>query len=139
LTPSKNVLFSKDYAKQLLSIAEGDLKSASALIRAKDKGRPENSLYLVQQAVEKAIKSVLISKQIAFPLVHDLGILIAFLPESDYPPGGFDWTALNPFATVRRYEQGAIPITDEEVLTSYQSAKLVLKWAEEHLTLAGCR
>ena len=48
-------------------------------------------------------------------MVHDLGILIALLPVADYPPGGFDWAELNPFATVRRYEDGALPISAEEI------------------------
>ncbi|MBK7961434.1 MAG: hypothetical protein IPK04_09685 [Bdellovibrionales bacterium] len=73
---------------------------------------------------------MLISKQIPFPLVHDLGILIALLPSDQYPPGGFEWTALNPFASIRRYEEGAIPITLEEVEISYKAALLVIDWAK---------
>lgn len=60
---------------------------------------------MLQQSVEKAIESVLVKNQIPFPMVHDLGILIALLPVEKYPTGGFDWTALNPYASVRRYEE----------------------------------
>lgn len=83
---------------------------------------------MIQQSVEKAIKSVLIKKQIAFPLVNDLGILIALLPSDNY--GGFDWTALNPFASVRRYEEGALPISAAEVSAAFNAAKLVIEWAK---------
>jgi hypothetical protein len=62
-------------------------------------------------------------------MVHDLGILIALLPENDYPPGGFDWTALNPFASIRRYEQGHLPISRDELKAAYDAALLVEEWA----------
>lgn len=133
MTPNKNFLFLPEYAPNLLKIAKGDLMTADALIKAPHPGRPENILYMVQQAVEKTLKSVLIKKQIAFPLVHDLGILIALLPETDYPPGGFEWAALNPYASIRRYEEGSLPLTKEEILSSYDAAVLVINWADQIL------
>ena len=96
---------------------------------AHSKGRPENTLYMIQQSVEKTLKAVLIHKQISFPLVFDLGILIALLPKEDYPPGGFDWTELNPYASIRRYEQGALPISLEEIQAAYKACQLVHQWA----------
>ena len=76
---------------------------------------------------------ILVKKQIAFPLIHDLGVLIALLPPADYPPGGFDWTALNLFATVRRYEEGSIPLSKEEISSSYLAALQVINWANKHI------
>jgi hypothetical protein len=90
---NKTILFKPEYSKTLLSIAIGDLSTAKTLLSANDPGRVENILYMIQQSVEKSLKAVLVYKQIAFPLVHDLGILIALLPADEYPPGGFDWTA----------------------------------------------
>ncbi len=130
---TKNILFKVEYAQALLKIAEGDLISAHSLMISSQPGRLENILYLIQQSVEKAIKSVLIKKQIAFPLVHDLGILIALLPVNDYPPGGFDLTSLNPFATVRRYEEGQIPISIDEVQFAYATTLKVIEWAKDLL------
>jgi len=51
---------------------------------------PEQVCFHAQQAVEKAIKSVLLHNKITFPLVHDLEVLInmpdmrsfSFLPGS---------------------------------------------------------
>ena len=131
MNSNKNTLFRPEYATSLLRIAEGDLATAWALIESNSPGRIENVLYMIQQSVEKTLKSVLVKKQIAFPLVHDLGILIALLPESNYPPGGFEWTALNPYASIRRYEEGSLPITREEVLASYNAAILVIDWAKK--------
>lgn len=132
---TKNILFRKEYASELLNIAEGDLVTAKALIDSINPGRLENILYMIQQSVEKSIKTVLISKQISFPLVHDLGILIALLPPLDYPPGGFDLSALNPYASIRRYEAGEIRLEKEEISGAYAAAELVIFWAKKYVTL----
>jgi hypothetical protein len=84
-TNYKKQLFPKEYAKELLQIAKGDLDSAIGLSKV-NTGRPENIVILAQQSVEKSIKSVLVHLQIAFPLVHDLGILVALLPDDNMPP-----------------------------------------------------
>ncbi len=131
MNSDKKILFSPDYAVTLIKIAEGDLTTAQALIQSPNPGRLENILYMIQQAIEKTLKSVLINKQIPFPLVHDLGILIALLPSNEYPPGGFEWTALNPYASIRRYEEGHLPITLDEIKGSYLSATQVIDWAKK--------
>lgn len=128
MVQNKDVLFKKEYAQHLFKIAYGDLDSAEALMTTKSLGRPENILYMIQQSVEKSLKAVLIHKQLSFPLVHDLGILIALLPKEDYPPGGFDWTELNPYASIRRYEEGALPISEKEIKAAFDAAKLVHQW-----------
>ncbi|MEY4616592.1 MAG: hypothetical protein RJB66_1552 [Pseudomonadota bacterium] len=127
---NKPLLFKPEYASSLLTIAKGDLATAAALIQSPNPGRLENIYYMIQQSVEKAIKSVLVKNQIPFPMVHDLGILIALLPSTKYPPGGFDWTALNPYASIRRYEEGNLPISMDEVKIAYDAALEVMKWAE---------
>jgi len=124
----KKQLFPKEYARELLRIAKGDLESAAELSLAKT-GRPENIVFLAQQSVEKSIKAVLVHLQIAFPLVHDLGILIALLPDDKAPPGGFSLTELNPFASVRRYEEGRLPLTQVEIKTALEVARRTEAWA----------
>lgn len=131
MVQSKNILFKKEYAKHLFQISKGDLATASALLSVPQPGRVENILYMIQQSVEKSLKAVLIHKQISFPLVHDLGILVALLPSEDYPPGGFDWAELNPYASIRRYEDGALPITREEIQAAFSAAQLVQAWAQK--------
>ena len=128
MVQNKNILFKKEYAKQLFEIAKGDLDTAAALLASAFPGRVENILYMIQQSVEKSLKSVLIHKQISFPLVHDLGILIALLPSDDYPPGGFDWAELNPYASIHRYEAGSLPISNEEVRSAFEATQLVHGW-----------
>lgn len=122
-------LYKKEYARELLKIAEGDLGSALALSKTNE-GRLENIIFLVQQAVEKYIKAVLVHLQIAYPAVHDLGILVALLPDDKMPPEGFALSELNPFASVRRYHEGDTALTPEEIKTSIEVAKKVDQWAK---------
>ena len=130
MTPNfKKKLFDKHYAPELLRIAKGDLASAEVLMQASG-GRPENTVFLAQQSVEKAIKSVLIHLEISFPLVHDLGILVALLPDDKAPAQGFSLAELNPFASVRRYEEGPLPLSSEEIKGVVTVAKSVIAWAE---------
>lgn len=130
----KKQLFPKEYAQELLKIAKGDFESALELSRAKS-GRPENIVFMAQQSVEKSIKAVLVHLQIAFPMVHDLGILIALLPDDKIPPEGFALTELNPFASIRRYEEGRLPLTTEEIQVSLDAAKKITQWATAALAI----
>ncbi len=128
---SKKRLFKQEYAAELLRIAQGDFESATNLFKSSKTGRPENAVFLAQQSVEKAVKSVLVHLQIPFPMVHDLGIILALLPDKNIPPNGFDLIALNPFASVRRYEEGQLPLSKSEVRFSLGAAKQVLIWANK--------
>ncbi len=124
----KKQLFPQAYAKELLKIAKGDLDSAVGLSKL-NTGRPENIVFIAQQSVEKSVKSALVQLQIAFPLVHDLGILVALLPDDKIPPEGFALAELNPFASVRRYEEGQLPLTKEEIDTTLNVTEKVFQWA----------
>ncbi len=126
----KKQLFPKEYAKELLRIAEGDLASAQTLFKASHDGRPENIVFLAQQSVEKHIKSVLVHLEIAFPLLHDLGVLVALLPDDKMPVEGFELMELNPFASVRRYHEGDVPLTKQEIEASLNVARNIADWAK---------
>ena len=82
-------------------------------------------------SAEKAIKSVLNFLRIPFPLVHELGTLVALLPDDKMPPGDFDLAVLNPYASVLRYEEPNAELTYEEVSASLEAIEDVLKWAKE--------
>lgn len=134
MTPRKQEkLYKKEYAKQLIRIAEGDLQSAKALYETQQ-GRPENACFHCQQAIEKSLKAVLTHLQIPVPLVHDAGTLVAKLPSHLTPPQGYDLSELTAFATVRRYEEGAAMITPEEVKAIIKVADEVLKWSRGQLS-----
>jgi len=131
MTPKpQEQLFEKDYALELLKIAEGDLLSAQALSES-TKGRKENICFLAQQAIEKSLKAVLVWHRIAFPLVHDAGILVAKMPTNVLPPLGYDLSVLTSYATVRRYEESRSILTPETIRTVLSAGQTVLDWAKQ--------
>lgn len=125
-------LFPKAYAKELLKLANLDLESAKVLQSASGL-RKDPALFLVQQAIEKALKSVLCFSGIAIPLTHDLYALVLLLEQIEVPPGGFDLHDLTPYATIRRYEEGSFEPTPEDVEVALNAADLVLKWAKKKI------
>jgi HEPN domain-containing protein len=126
-------LYKPEYAPQLLSIAKGDLQSANVLARSKE-GRRENIAFHAQQVIEKAIKAVLCHKKIPIPLLHGIGgVFVAKLPSDNLPPEGYLLNELNEYATVRRYEEGMVEITAEDIKSILNKAKAVLDWADHHL------
>jgi HEPN domain-containing protein len=116
---------------ELLRIAQGDLESAVGLSQL-TAGRPENIVFLAQQAVEKFVKSVLVHHGIAFPLLHDLGVLVALLPDEKMPIEGFELMELNPFASIRRHHEGDLPLTREEIEATLKVARNIAAWAKTH-------
>ena len=132
---SSKRLFKKEYSFELLKIAKGDLESAVSLSTVKNVGRPENIVFLTQQSVEKALKATLNFLEIPFPLVHDLGILVALIPDEKMPPGQFHLNELTPYASVRRYEESISELTSDEVNAALDAASAVIKWAESYIKL----
>jgi HEPN domain-containing protein len=133
MTP-KAKRFQKEYAIELLRIAEGDLQSAIDLNELQ-RGRIENILYLCQQAIEKSIKSVLIFLQKPIPMTHDLETLIVLLPTEDLPPHSSELSAFSIYASIRRYEEGYEEIEDEELLAAIQISREIIEWAKIKITV----
>ena len=61
--------------KDWLAHAQSDLNLAR-IARVQKDILPEQSCFHAQQAVEKALKAVLLFKKIEFPLVHDIEELL---------------------------------------------------------------
>lgn len=130
MTPPLKRLFPKEYSHELFRIATGDYESAIGLAQVKI-GRKENIVYLCQQAIEKSLKALLVHQQIPFPLVHDLGSLLSLLPDHLIPPGGFNLLDLNPYASIRRYEEGSLPLLDEEIQSTLAATQAVIEWCKK--------
>ena len=66
---------------------------------------PEQLCFHAQQAVEKALKAVLVSRGIDFPLTHDLENLLEILRESgaEVPEQLDEIGELTPYAVETRY------------------------------------
>jgi HEPN domain-containing protein len=131
---SNERIFKREYAAELLQIAENDLVAAAALAPIKGV-RKETVLFHVEQSVEKALKSVLCYLGKPVPFTHDLYAIIQRFDESNMPPGGFALHDLTPFATIRRYEEGNYLIEENDISIAIDSGELVLAWARKELGL----
>lgn len=129
---TKQRLYQKSYAPELLRIATGDLESAKVL-RAATTGRRENVLFLAQQAIEKALKALLCARGIAVPLVHELAVVLDRFPQDAPVPRADEMVDLTQFATIRRYEEGKATWTEEEIEAVLQLASETLDWVRQQI------
>lgn len=98
---------------------------------------PEGALYEqlcfhAQQAAEKSIKAVLVSRGVAFPFVHDLRRLVALLPDDLSGRDALDGAeTLTPFAATTRYpfsfRDSAVDQTEYD--EAIRIANEVVSWA----------
>lgn len=95
----------------------------------------EQVCFHTQQAVEKALKAVLLSIKVDFPLTHDLDELVDILENADIhlPPDMTDVGVLTPYAIETRYPGYWEEITEQDVDEAIKLAKRVLTWASEHI------
>lgn len=132
MTPKRERVFKKIYARELVGIAEGDLESAKALIDA-NRGRPENICYHAEQCVEKSLKAILVHLEKPVPVTHDLGIITErvnqFLPLEVHA----DLTLYTEFATTRRYEESDMILDRADLDAAVKIAEDVLAWAKSHI------
>jgi HEPN domain-containing protein len=126
--------FPKSYAKTLFRIAEGDFQTAKILLKYPG-GRVENSLFHIQQAMEKALKALLCHHKLPIPMTHDLGALLGALPDKlPALPQGSNLTAFTEFATVRRYEEAIYELDSKELEAALRLGESVLLWAKQILS-----
>ena len=98
-----------------------------------DKVYLEDLCFNAQQAVEKAIKGVLIKYEVEFPYIHDIAKLLKLVEYVGLSVPEIVWDAdgLTPFAVVARYPDMAPPITLEKYHELVKVAEKVVVWAEE--------
>lgn len=111
----------------LLEKAEGDL--AAVRLLAGDEHQSDHVVgFHAQQTVEKAIKAVLVSREIEIPLTHDIGYLVRPCADVATPPedlAGARW--LTPWAGGWRYDTEDSPIDRAAAVSIAQSA---IAWCE---------
>ena len=112
------------YAESDLELAK--LKSSNILF--------ETLCFHIQQAVEKAMKALLISKSVEFPKTHNLKILIDLLPDDLSVPEKILKSAwLTEYAVSSRYPGDYDPITEEEYKKALSLAEYIVKWVQDLL------
>ena len=92
---------------------------------------PEQVCFHAQQAVEKAIKAILASKRIVFPLVHDVEELLELTRQGgiSVPTSVAEAGSLTPFAVQARYPGYDEEINSEEVEEAIRLAEHAIAWA----------
>jgi HEPN domain-containing protein len=90
----------------------------------------EDLCFHAQQAAEKALKGLLLSRGIRFPYVHDLGILVNLLEDNGVrvPREVLEAVVLSGYAVESRYPGSAEPITEEEHQRAVVLSERVVDW-----------
>jgi HEPN domain-containing protein len=125
-----------EYAEMLLRRANGDLYACRAL--AGDAAVDDGVIgFHAQQAVEKALKVVLVLNDVELPRTHDLQFIVGLLRKARVSlPEAFPDTAwLTPWAAEWRYDE---PIALDRA-ASLSIADLAVGWAAWLLDDAGAR
>ena len=95
----------------------------------------EDLCFEAQQAAEKAIKAVMIARNIDFPYVHNLALLLSILEEDgeNVPNDIRRATRLTPYAVDIRYPGVEQPVSEHEYESAIEVAKAVIRWAADRL------
>jgi HEPN domain-containing protein len=120
-----------EYASLLLRRAKGDLEACRVLV---DNADIDDNIvgFHAQQAVEKALKVVLVLQGADLPLSHDLKFLVREVRESGVEPSDklMDAQWLTPWAAELRYDE-PVALDRPEALAVADNA---VTWAESLLT-----
>ncbi len=118
-------------AQEWLAHAAADLHYAR-LGRADASALANLIVFHAQQAIEKALKAILVAHETEFPKTHDLEQLLEIIEDT-----GAAWPAdLNKvleftvFATQGRYPGFDDPISEADVAEAIKMAERVLVWAK---------
>ncbi|MCX5844595.1 MAG: HEPN domain-containing protein [Deltaproteobacteria bacterium] len=110
-------------------------RAQSSLALAKMKSRKvyyEDLCFQAQQAAEKAIKAVFISRKIVFPYIHDSTALLTQLEQEGIliPEEIKKASILTLYASQTRYPGPQPPISKKEYQDALRIAESVTGWAE---------
>ncbi|MCX7044267.1 MAG: HEPN domain-containing protein [Candidatus Sumerlaeota bacterium] len=121
-------------AEEWLRYAQADLAFARAPLPKG--GMYEQLCFHAQQAAEKALKSVLVSRQIKFPFTHNLQTLINMLPlDLELPPVMATASELTEYATVFRYPGEEELISKKEYRQALRTAAAIVKWGRQQIRI----
>lgn len=94
----------------------------------------EHLCFHAQQAVEKALKAVLLASRITPPRTHDIGHQLTLLPATMSQPAAVRASAvLTKYAVQARYPADWDEISPDDFAQSLKLAVAVLRWAAAQL------
>lgn len=121
---------SREAAHDWLRYAKGNLARAK---QEKPEEAPwEYMCFDAQQAAEKAVKAVLVLRQIEFPRTHELGELLALAHQvgEQIPEDLWEASSLSRYATHTRYPGEERPATEDDYREAVTITENVVRWAE---------
>jgi HEPN domain-containing protein len=121
-----------DLPGDLLSLAREDLAAAEALDLAERVSDAPVGFH-VQQAIEKALKAAIASRDQDFPFTHDIGLLMQLCQDVglELPVGLAEADRLTPYAAAVRYglgDPGAVPTPD-----ALRWAAVAIEWSDAQI------
>ena len=125
-----------DDPREWLNRARSDL----VLARLEEEGiYLEDMCFHTQQAVEKAIKALLINRHVEFPYIHDIAQLLTLLERTgqEIPEPVRQAERLTRFAIFTRYPGVGPPVSHQEYEEAIAIAEEVVRWAEERILWPG--
>ena len=95
----------------------------------------EDFCFEAQQAAEKALKAVLLSKGIQFRFVHDIAELLTLLEQNKITLSEEirDAATLTDYSVEARYPGPFEPVTEDEFKEALRLAEAVVTWAESQI------
>ena len=91
----------------------------------------ETLAFHLQQAIEKALKAILIDRGIRFPRTHSIELLTQLLPCELAQPSQLSTAAeLTEYGTTFRYPGQEEPVAEAQYHEALQTAEAVVAWAE---------
>ena len=112
-----------------LNRAKSNLNLAKHIIPDTDL---EDMCFFAQQAAEKAIKAVFLSKKLNFPYIHDISQLLELLGRSGeiIPPEIQNASSLSLYAVETRYPGFYVSVSTDQYKEAILLAEGVIRWAE---------
>ena len=124
--------FPPDDPREWLNRAQSNLAMAKNRVEG---AYLEDLCFEAQQAAEKAIKAVMIKRNIEFPYVHDLGRLLELLKQAgeEVTPDIAKAGELTPYAVDTRYPGTSEPVDEQQYRDAIEIAGTVVRWAKSRL------
>ena len=97
----------------------------------------EDLCFDAQQAAEKAIKAILVSRGIGFPKMHSIEGLLTLVESSklDVPSDVRGAEILTSYAVLTRYPGLSEEISEEEYSRALELTERVVRWAEAAVSI----
>ncbi|MCX9026349.1 MAG: HEPN domain-containing protein [Candidatus Methanoperedens sp.] len=93
----------------------------------------EDLCFDCEQAVEKALKALLVSSDVSFPRTHSISHLIELIEEQNIkvPDEIMDSISLTAYAVSTRYPGDFEPVDEQEYQEALETAKKVFDWVRK--------